>query len=205
MAGCKFTYFDGAGRATPARVALFKAFGGDWEDERIDWATFQKMKADGDFPLGSVPVLTLKDGRKVVQSEAIARWAGRQGGLYPEDPTEALLVDEAVTTFFEVLGKCPQDPDPEAKKAKREEYAAGWMKVALTTMEKKYSDGGPFLIGSTLTLADLSLYCVVSMIVDGSFDHVPASYMEGFPALSKAAAQVKESPTMVAYYEKYKN
>ena len=131
----KLTYFPLPGRAFATRVAMFKLFGKDgWVDERVDFAKFGEMKAAGAFPLGSLPVLTLPDGRMICQSAAIASWAGRQCGLLPSDPLEALLVDEAGATCMEILGKCPQDKDNDVKKAKREEYAAGWMKTAMAML-----------------------------------------------------------------------
>ena len=41
----KFTYFDGAGRALPCRLALFNAFGKDgWTDDRLSFADFGPKK-----------------------------------------------------------------------------------------------------------------------------------------------------------------
>merc|ERR1719271_1583485 len=134
----KFTYFDGAGRALPCRVALFNAFGKDgWTDDRLSFADFGPKKAAGAFPLGSLPVLTLPDGREICQSMAIAVWAAKHGEkpLYPSDPTEALLVDEVFQSAFELLGKAPQDPDQEVKKKKREEFAAGGMKTFMQMLD----------------------------------------------------------------------
>ena len=36
-------------------------------------------QAAGAFPLGSLPTLTLADGRQLCQSMAITVWAGKQG------------------------------------------------------------------------------------------------------------------------------
>ena len=54
---------------------MFKAFGKDgWEDDRIaDFAAFGEAKKAGAYPLGSVPVLLMPDGKLLCQSEAITR------------------------------------------------------------------------------------------------------------------------------------
>ena len=46
----------------------------------------------------------------------MARYAGKLGSLYPTDPIEALICDEAINLCLDALGKCPGDPDPEIKK-----------------------------------------------------------------------------------------
>jgi hypothetical protein len=42
-------------------------------------------------------------------------------GFYPDDLLEALVVDESMDTCSEIMSTAPQDPDPEAKKKKRQE------------------------------------------------------------------------------------
>lgn len=207
MAGCKLTYFDLPGRAAVPRYALFKAFGKDgWTDERINGETFAKMKAEGSLPLNGLPVLTLKDGTVMSQSGPIARWAGKQAGLYPDDLTEALKVEEAMDTFAEIVAKCPHDPDPEQKKKKREEFAQAWMKSACTMLEKRYaaSDASPFLL-KEMTLVDLALYTFVQGLLEGFFDYIPGTYIDDFPTLKAGHQAVKDSDFMKKYYESYKN
>ena len=72
-------------------------------------------KAAGKYPTGW-PELQVPDGRVVTQSAAMARYAGKLGSLYPTDPIEALICDEAINLCLDALGKCPGDPDPEIKK-----------------------------------------------------------------------------------------
>ena len=207
MSKPKFTYFDTGGRAVACRICLFKAFGKDgWEDDRLkDYATQQSMKAEGKFPLGSVPVLTLDGGEQICQSEAICRYAAKVAGLYPADALAALEVDMVATSFMEVLGKCPQDPDNEKKKALREEYAAGWMLRAMTFLEKTYSKTDSAFLQNTLTMADLHLLMVVDMILLGQFDYVPATYMDQFPKLLAASTAVKAHDVVTAYLASYPN
>ena len=194
-------YFNGAGRVFGLRVALFKAFGKDgWEDSRIEFHEWAALKPDQ--PLGSLPVLTLPDGRKIVQTDAIMRWAGKQSGLYPNDPLDALLVDETISTVFETLSKVPPAGGPDGK-AKREEYAAGLMTKACTMLESKLM--GDWFVGSAISLADLAVSVMVNMIVTDDWTHVAPSWMDSFPKLKALNLRVREDPLVVDYLAQYPN
>eukprot|EP01046_Picozoa_sp_COSAG06_P021587 COSAG06_NODE_1629_length_8873_cov_6.041486_7_plen_323_part_00 len=76
----------------------------DYEDEAIWGAEFHQRKLSGAFPWGKTPVIELpvpttaagvEDHRvvAVAQSGAIARWAARLAGCYPEDPARAAVAD----------------------------------------------------------------------------------------------------------------
>lgn len=202
----KLTYFPFPGRVFGVRVAMFKAFGKDgWIDDRVPFAEFGEKKAAGEYPLGAVPVLTLPDGRTICQSAAIGAWAARQGGLMPTDITECLVVEELMATLQEVLAKTPSDPDNEVKKAKREEYAAGWMKGAMVLLEKRYSVTASAFLMDEICLADFMLWGVVNMIQTGDFDYVDPAYVADYPKLVAAAEAVKSHPITVSYFENYEN
>lgn len=72
----------------------------------IDYKTLleEREKSPAAYPLGQVPTLTFPDGRVVVQSGAILRWAGRKAGLYPR---EAERDDDALT----IDGWLPRVPE----------------------------------------------------------------------------------------------
>ena len=40
---------------------------------------------------------------------------------------------------------------------------------------------GPYLSGDALTIGDLAVLSLLSMILDGMFDHVPGSYLDSWP------------------------
>mmetsp|Transcript_946 Transcript_946/g.2153 ORF Transcript_946/g.2153 Transcript_946/m.2153 type:complete len:150 (-) Transcript_946:117-566(-) len=42
------------------------------------------------------------------QSVALARYAGKLGGFYPEDPVQALIVDEAIESLNELMAVAPK-------------------------------------------------------------------------------------------------
>eukprot|EP00930_Biecheleria_cincta_P073215 TRINITY_DN6052_c0_g1_i3.p1 TRINITY_DN6052_c0_g1~~TRINITY_DN6052_c0_g1_i3.p1 ORF type:complete len:203 (+),score=43.57 TRINITY_DN6052_c0_g1_i3:152-760(+) len=192
-------YFNIGGRATPIRIALFKAFGKDgWEDVQPDnWAEFKPTT-----PLGSVPMLTLPDGSKHAQTDALLRWAGKKSGLYPEDADAALVVDEIIATSNEVTGKAPQSADAAEKKRLREEYAAsGFFVTGMKFAESKIV--GPFLCGESLNIGDLALMIPLKMIEDGLFDYVTMDALEPFPKIKKLYESLKTDPLVVSYMAEY--
>ena len=93
MPNLKLTYFDFNGRrGEPARLAMF--IGGiAFDEDRLSFDAFNESKAS--FPFGAIPVLEV-DGQTVAQSNGINRFVGKLAGLYPEDPWQAALCDEAM-------------------------------------------------------------------------------------------------------------
>jgi glutathione S-transferase len=200
----KLTYFNAAGRALGLRIALFKAYGKDgWIDHRFGYQEWGAMKPT--TPLGSVPFLTLPNGTAVTQTDALSRWAGKKAGLYPENDDDALIVDEVIATSFEALNKCPHAKDDEEKKRVRAEYAAGFLTTAATLLAKRIGTT-TWVVGDDLTIADLSVYMLTDMIIEGQFDYVPASFIEeGFPTLATHRTNVKEHALVKEYLENYAN
>mmetsp|Transcript_11920 Transcript_11920/g.19756 ORF Transcript_11920/g.19756 Transcript_11920/m.19756 type:complete len:215 (-) Transcript_11920:108-752(-) len=202
----KLTYFNTGGRALGLRIALFKAFGKDgWIDHRFDYKEWPALKPT--TPLGSVPILTLPDGTVHTQTDALTRWAGKKAGLYPTSDDQALIVDEVVSTSFEALNKCPHAKDDDEKKKVREEYAQGFLTAAAKLLEQRVGIG-PWVVddGDDLTIADLSVYMLTDMIVQGQFDYVPASFiLEGFPGLAAHRERVKEHALVKDYLANYAN
>jgi glutathione S-transferase len=204
MSCIEFTYFKGfKGRGEPVRIALHAA-GVEWKDTSV---SFDELKAvreatPGKWPAG-LPVMKLASGQEVGQSVAMVRYAAKLGssGLYPSDPGEALIVDCIMDTCQDALTKCPQEPNEEIKKQKREEYAAGKLKVYMTSLaEQIKTSGGPFLLGAKLTVADLVLrYFLVDLIKIGMFDYVAPEYVDTWPELKSHMSAVDGSEIVKAY------
>jgi len=193
------TYFDGAGRAEAIRIALFTA-GIPFEDKRVDYSVWSASNLKADTPGQALPVLSV-DGVVYTQSLAIQRWAGRKSSMYPEDDKLAMRCDEVMDIFAEVLTKTPQDPDAEKKAALRKTYSEGPMKVKMDLVNKyAESAGGGFLCGDGVTIADLNVWGAVDMISKGNFDHVPATYLDQFPAMKALSKRVEESAVFKDYY-----
>jgi glutathione S-transferase len=123
---------------------------------------------------GQVPAVEFDDGRVLAESNAIIRYLARGSDLIPADAFAAAKMDEwlfweqyshepyvAVCRFQMVyLGKASSDLDPD--KIKRG-YAA------LARMEHQLA-ATRFLVGDTLSLADVSLLAYTRLAHEGGFD-----------------------------------
>jgi len=168
---------------------------------RLGFADFKQAKSEGKYATG-LPLMELPSGASVTQSIAMVRYAGKLGSLYPTDPEQALVVDEVMDVAHDALGKCPQDPDDNVKKTKREEYAAGKLKDFMNLLSERLSrSGGPFYGGDKLTVGDLVVtYFLVGMISSGDFDHVDKSYVDTWPNLVALEKAVTEHAVVAAWY-----
>ena len=200
----KLTYFDGHGRAFAARVALR---GGDvkFEDERMDYKGLMAARGAGGYndrvPLGQLPTLTLPDGSVHVQSQSIARWAGRKSGWYPTNEDDALVVDEAMECMNEMGSKLPDDKDPEVKKQKRADYVANVIPRYLDHVSRLlHAKGGPFLLGKTISVGDLFVHRFVERVHNKEFDHIDASVLDKWPAVVACHKAVLANKAVQAEY-----
>lgn len=194
-------YFDfEGGRGNYCRIPLH-ASSLEWKDVRLKGPEFGAAKAEGKYPTG-LPILKLPSGRIITQSSAIARYAGKHcdNGLYPKDPEAALVVDELLDTVQDMFTKIPNDKDEKLKKEKREEFAGGRLKEYMEILtESCKQNGGPYVSGKTVTIADIAVEGLVNYILSGNVDFVPASYLEDWPEVVKASALVKDSDVVKAY------
>src|SRR5437867_1923615 len=141
MAKLKLTYFDfHGGRGEPARLAL--AIGGiEFEDDRIPLQEWPRRKAG--TPFGVLPVLEV-DGQIVTQSNGINRYVGKLTDLYPADPWQAALCDEAMEAVEDITSEVsatfslPEDQ----KKAQRQALADGPIPFFLTRLQQRLEAGG---------------------------------------------------------------
>jgi glutathione S-transferase len=194
---CEFIYFDFVGgRGSACRIALKEA--GLLNDNRVKFPDYQAMKGEkGPEYQNGLPVCII-DGEAYTQSGAIMRYAGKKSGLYPADDFEALKVDEIVDIAADILVKCPQDPDEEVKKKKRQEYAEGKMKSLFNLVAKRIQlNGSGWTAGPKLTIADLALYFVVQMIRSGNFDHVASDYCDQWPELAEYEKKCLADPLFI--------
>jgi glutathione S-transferase len=188
----KLTYFDAPGRAEPVRVALRRA-GIPFEDHRLDFPEFARLKAEGAFPLGSVPVLEV-DGEAIAQTSAMLRYVARLGntGMYPTDPKAALIVDSALESFNDTLSAALMpslfERDMTKKLAMRAEFAAGCMARVFAYVEGLIErGGGPFVVGESLSIADLVIAQQIVQIRDGKLDGITADSLAAYPRLNALA------------------
>jgi len=140
---------------------------------------------------GQVPAVEFDDGRTLAQSNAIIRYLARGSDLIPADAFAAAKMDEwlfweqyshepyiAVCRFqMRYLGKPASELDPD--KVKRG-YAA------LARMEHQLAVAR-FLIGDTLSLADVALLAYTRVAHEGGF------HLDGYGAVRRWIGEAERS------------
>jgi glutathione S-transferase len=140
---------------------------------------------------GQVPTVELDDGRTLAQSNAIIRYLARGSGLIPADAYATGKMDGwlfweqyshepyvAVCRFqMFYLKKPASDLDPEKV---RRGYAA------LARMEHQLAIT-PFLVGDSVTLADISLLAYTRLAHEGGFD------LDGYAAVRRWIGAAEKS------------
>ena len=125
---------------------------------------------------GKIPLIELDDGRLLAESNAILGYFAADTALMPSDKFQQAKVYEwlffeqyshepfiAVARFIQhYLGM------PAARQAEYESLQAGGNK-ALSIMEQQLTQTD-FLVGNSLTIADISLYAYTHVAGQGGFD-----------------------------------
>lgn len=125
-------------------------------------------------PMGQVPVVVLDDGRAIAQSNAILQYLAEGTDLLPGDAYTRAKVAEWL--FWEQYSHEPyiavcrfhmhyRGQPKETREAWRVERA----EAALDAMERALS-GRDFLVGATLTIADIGLLAYTRLAEEGGFD-----------------------------------
>lgn len=195
----KLTYFDMRGRAEPIRHALV-AGGIEFEDKRISGPDFMKMKEAGSFPFGSIPVLEI-DGEMIAESNAILRYVGKLGGLYPKDMKDACVVDMVMDAVDGLANKIWADKTEEARTKVVKEDFPRYVKPLDDTFAK--SDGS-FLLGNDISVADIKVFALLSFISEGILDHIPADSLDGFVHLQTAVKAVAKNEKIAKWIAAHK-
>jgi glutathione S-transferase len=200
----RLRYFPFPGRAAAIRDTL-RIGGVAFEDVHVPADRFREQKAAGVLPFGSLPVLDVETPGGMVcaaQSNAILRFAGRHTGLYPiDDPVRALKVDEALDLgedLYHVIGPSIDEQNAERRMTMRkiltEETLPRWAGFLERLLVANGRTG--FVVGDSLSVADLKLYWVAEKLTNGSLDGIPKSLLDGFATVTawrKNVAAVREA------------
>jgi glutathione S-transferase len=201
MPGYKLTYFDfDGGRGEPVRIAMHAA-GIEFEDERLSFEEFGKMRHSLRF--SSLPVLEI-DGNVVTQSKAISRYVGKMAGLYPDDDLQALYCDEVLDALEDVNHYIVPTLflQGDELRAAREKLVAGWLTVYLKGLGQLLARGGNrYFADDHLTVADLKMLVQTRSLRSGKMEHIPTDLVERLaPNLCEHQARIEQEPEVVAYY-----
>jgi glutathione S-transferase len=194
------TYFDApVSRGEECRLALFVA-NVPFTDDRLKPGEFPKRKAS--TPYGAVPVLTAEGHPAIAQSNAILRLIGSMHKLHPSEPWEAARHEALMGAIEDMRGRltATRHEDKAALQTAREEFAKGYLMEWAGHVQSQL--GEPFVGGSDLQVSDLKLFVVMTPIVKGSMDHIPATVFGDFPKLMTHHAAVKAHPKVAEWYAK---
>jgi glutathione S-transferase len=201
MAQYKLTYFDfDGGRGEPIRIA-FHAAGIAFDDERLTFAEFSKMRETTRFH--SVPVLEI-DGAAVTQSNALCRYVGRLAGLYPADDLQALYCDEVLDAIEEISHRIAPtfSMKGDEQRLAREKLIEGTLTTYVRGLgELLQRGGGKYFAAETMTVADLKAFVQVRWLRSGNLDHIPKDFVDRIaPALAKHQKLIAEDPRVLGWY-----
>lgn len=206
LKGCKLTYFPIPGRGEATRLAL--AIGGiSFDDHRVTFPEWKDFKPT--TPWGSMPILTLSDGRAVAQQRAILRLVGKETGLYPLDDTVAAAkIDEVMDVCEDVGSKvmaAGQGLPQAEKEAKRAESCSpgGTTHALLSALDAYISANGKngHVVGDTLSIADLLVYTASCNLVSGLYDGVPTTAVDALSNIQATRKMVRSLPAVDKWFQ----
>lgn len=198
----KLTYFDmDGGRGEVARLAMY-AGDVDFQDDRVKFADWPSVKPT--TPFGAMPVLEV-DGQVVTQSNGINRFVGKLAGLYPTDPWQAALCDEAMDAVEDALQPVIATfpiRDKEELKAKRQALVDGSLTFYLQRIQDRLAaHGGEYFADNRLTVADLKVFVLIRHLRSGRLDHIPTDLVDRVaPQLVEHCERVGNHPKVKQYY-----
>eukprot|EP01043_Picozoa_sp_COSAG02_P059595 COSAG02_NODE_7626_length_2927_cov_6.608911_1_plen_196_part_00 len=156
-------------------------------DRRVSYEEVASMRAAGKLPNGQVPMLEI-DGVAYGQSKALLCWAGRQAGLYTDelqlqiDSVEGTIVDIGTALnpqwYHSALPRNPRTGELVAAATLDAAQQAGVQKALnedilparFAQLEQMLiASGGPYMCGSQLTTCDLSLYVIISGLLEETY------------------------------------
>jgi len=210
----KLSYFKVRGRAELTRL-VFAAGCIPYDDERVSREEQKRRKDAGELPFGQFPTLTV-NGQVLAQSYSVAKYAGKLAGLLPTDPLVALQIESIVDATDDIRTKfVPIRYKPVSAESKLEAYADFFKSVLpplLDNFEKILANaGGPYFVGSELSLADLAIFNMCDYLTSpscevqaGSPEHAALGpkCLSAYPLLTAHKQMVADVSAIAAWLDK---
>ena len=218
----KIVYFgDGKGRNELIRLILAVADIA-FEDELIPSSTYKSMRhQQKSLPFGQLPVLFVGRGENQQvfgQSCAIARYCAKLGGLYPQDPIQAMFTDGIVDSWRDMLdrfystvfryevvdGVLQMVAFPQKS---RHNLLTEFVQYDLVPMLKRYESllqpEGQLLVELYPCWADIAIFDLVKTMERSLSSKVFSSMISGFPKLQASVERMENTRTVRDHYLKY--
>ncbi|GBL06164.1 glutathione S-transferase family protein [Glaciecola sp. KUL10] len=145
-------------------------------------------------PNGKIPILELSSGDVISESNAIVNYLAYSSNLLPEDPLALAKVQQwqffeqyshepyiAVARYIEKYLGLPEDRLEDYKSKQEGGYRA------LDVMEQQLLKS-KFLVGETLTVADISLFAYTHVCHEGGFA------LSNYPEIKRWIKEIKKHP-----------
>lgn len=215
------TYFNFGGRADPLRLAavIGKV---PFTNKVVEFKDWPDMKPT--LPLAQVPYLEVEEPGKekdlIVQSYAIVRYIGKLGGLYPEDLVQAMKVDSYMDTVLEIRRFIEMSIQgakmwlvaDEAwtteevlgirrRIAEDKEYG---LPFYLSYFENALKENGDWLVGNSITIADLQLHHLCTWFSSGSLDGIPSTLIDTYPLVKAHGERIEDIPEVKGFRAEHK-
>ena len=189
-------------RAEIARLSLF--IGNiEFEDVRITSDEFQRVKSNGQLdngikiPFNQLPCLVV-DNVSIAQTGGIARFCGKLANLYPQnDNLEAAKIDQFIdiaTDLTELISK--------TKVEDRKNLSVGELARKLSILNKSMELSNGYLVGNTISIADIAIWRLMGWITSGSLDGIPLDILKGHNNISKICLLVDKHPKVNEWIDK---
>jgi glutathione S-transferase len=201
-------YFPARGRAELIRLVLAEA-GVDYQEHAIGKGTppvngrptdFAALKATGTLPFDAVPVWEEPDGLRLAQSGAIANHLSRTHGLRGKNAVEEARCDELLGAVDDVRLELRKlaTVAAEQRPALRAELASATLPRWLGHLDRllqRNGGGAGYVVGSSVTVADLALWYLLEQIRDNGF----GGALERYPGLMAFVERIGSRPRITAY------
>ncbi|CAG5117476.1 unnamed protein product [Candidula unifasciata] len=179
----RLIYFDARGKAEISRLVLAAA-GQTYEDVRLTKEQWPAEKPN--TPFLQLPVLEI-DGKRYGQSIAIATYLAREFGFCGKSNIEELQINQAIQLAVDLMNtgsKAFYESDPAKKFPKYFQF-----------FEKLLKESGTgFVVGNSLTLADIVFYDLVFNYISRK-----VASIEGYPLLQALSKTVESNEKIKAY------
>jgi glutathione S-transferase len=200
-------YFKARGRAEVIRLILAEA-GVDYDEHPIGKdlplfdgkpTDFQALKDSGLLPFQAAPVWEDADGFRLAQSNAIVKYVAATHGMGGKNPREQALIDQMIGACDDVrieIRRLVTEPDkrPQIVAELNATFLPKWMGFLDRTLATN-RDGTGFVVGDSITAADLSLFYVLEMLRDNGF----GAPIDACPRLAAFARRIAERPGVAKY------
>jgi len=195
----KLVYFNGRGRAEPARL-IFAYAGVQYNDHRIEGAEWPALKTK--TPFGQLPILDIDNGKVILsQSKAIARYLGNEFNLVPKCHIQAAKGDMYVDGYEDVQKNFVpwfQEKDATKKQELWKKLETEHLAPFLKMYEKFLTDNGTgYFVSDKITWADIFLFDALHKTKTMS-----GHLFEGHPKLKEFVDKMEKEPKIHAWLEK---